>query len=112
MRPLRFALVLWIAAALPALAADAPRGDFADSLSGGPNFWQVTGVAADDQLMLRRGPTAKAPVVLCLADGAVLRNQGCAIHGGQRWCEVSPPENPSRRGWVAGRYLRESSAAP
>jgi hypothetical protein len=89
--------------------ASAPKADFADGLAGGPDFWQVTGIAANDQLNVRRSPSAKAAIVVGLDTGAVLRNHGCAIHGGQRWCQVSMPDDPGRRGWVAGRYLRESS---
>ena len=87
----------------------APRGDFADGLAGGPDFWQVTGVAGGDLLNLRRNASAKAATVLGVPNGTVLRNHGCALHGGQRWCQVSLRDDPSRRGWVAGRYLRESS---
>jgi hypothetical protein len=86
-----------------------PHGDYADGLAGGPDFWEVTGVAAGDQLNLRSEPSAKAGVVVGLLNGTVLRNHGCEIHGGQRWCQVSMRDDPSRRGWVAGRYLRESS---
>ena len=89
--------------------ATAPKGDFADGLAGGPDFWQVTGVAANDQLKVRRSPSAKAATIVGLRNGAVLRNHGCEIHGGQRWCQVSMQDDPGRRGWVAGRYLRESS---
>lgn len=89
--------------------ATAPDGDFADGLAGGPDFWQVTGVAGDDVLNLRRSASAKAATVLGVPNGTVLRNHGCAMHGGQRWCQVSLRSDPGRRGWVAGRYLRESS---
>lgn len=44
-------------------------------------------------------------------NGDVLRNRGCQMTDGQRWCGVERPDG-SGRGWVAGRYLRESSGAP
>ena len=89
--------------------ATAPSGDFADGLAGGPDFWQVTGVAGGDLLNLRRNASAKAATVLGVPNGTVLRNHGCKMHGGQRWCQVSMRDDPSHRGWVNGTYLRESS---
>jgi hypothetical protein len=87
----------------------APGGDFADGLAGGPDFWEVTGVADDDLLNLRSGPSSRDRKVIGVGNGTVLRNHGCEMHAGQRWCRVSMRDAPSRRGWVAGRYLRESS---
>lgn len=89
--------------------ASAPRGDYADGLAGGPDFWEVTGIVGGDQLNVRSGPSAKDRAVIGLLNGTVLRNHGCEMHGGQRWCQVSMRDDPSVRGWVAGRYLRESS---
>jgi hypothetical protein len=83
--------------------------DYADGLAGGPDFWEVHGVARGDRLKVRRGPSAREHVVTDLDNGAVLRNRGCEIHGGQRWCRISMRDDPSVHGWVAGRYLRESS---
>lgn len=87
----------------------APKLDFADSLAGGPDFWEVSGVAAGDQLNLRREPTSQAGVIVAMPNGTVLRNHGCEMHGGQRWCQVSMRDDPQNRGWVSGHYLRESS---
>ena len=87
----------------------APDGDFADGLSGGPDFWEVTGVARDDTLNLRADHSAHARVVDELDNGARLRNLGCKMVDGQRWCQVAQTEGSRTRGWVAGRYLRESS---
>jgi hypothetical protein len=83
--------------------------DFADGLAGGPDFWEVIELVPGDALNLRSKPSAKASVVVGLRSRIVLRNHGCKIQGGQRWCQVSLRDDPSRRGWVAGRYLRESS---
>jgi hypothetical protein len=85
-------------------------GDFADGLSGGPDFWEVTGVS--QALNLRRAPSTTGAVVVQLADGAVLRNLGCRISEGRRWCEVERREDPSVHGWVAGDYLSEGPAYP
>ena len=87
----------------------ATDGDFADGLAGGPDFWEVIELAPGDALNLRSKPSAKASVVVGLLSGTVLRNHGCKMQGGRRWCQVSMRDDPSRRGWVAGRYLRESS---
>ncbi|WP_295385052.1 SH3 domain-containing protein [uncultured Thiodictyon sp.] len=119
MRPLT--LWLCLALALPALAADGirshrqPQGhnpDFADALAGGPDFWEVTGLAGGDTLNLRAGPSAHARVVGEIRNGSVLRNLGCRMSGKQRWCHVARPQDSTANGWVAGRYLRESSYQP
>jgi hypothetical protein len=44
--------------------------------------------------------------------GSVLRNLGCRMTDGQRWRRVARPDDSGPRGWVAGRYLRESSYQP
>ena len=85
------------------------KGDFADELAGGPDFWQVAELANGDVLNLRTKPSAKASVIVGLQRGTVLRNHGCKIQAGQRWCQVSLPDDANQRGWVAGRFLRESS---
>jgi hypothetical protein len=84
--------------------------DFADGLMGGPDFWDVTGLAEGDRLNLRAGPSIGEPVLERLASGTVLRNHGCRMADGERWCEVSLKDDAARRGWVAGRYLHESAA--
>lgn len=88
-----------------------PKGDFADSLSGGPDFWEVTGVAANDTLNMRAEPTAKAPILSRFANGVILANRGCRETSGQRWCRVAIPQT-GEEGWVFGRYLREGPADP
>jgi hypothetical protein len=90
----------------------APTGDFADGLSGGPDFWEVTGVASDDTLNVRAGPSSREPVLDAVDNGTVLRNLGCRMSGGDRWCRVAPLADSGASGWVAGRYLRESSYQP
>ncbi|MHB2168566.1 SH3 domain-containing protein [Alsobacter sp. R-9] len=91
-------------------AAGPVTNDFADGLQGGPDTWVVTGVRAGDVLNLRKGPSARDPVVASRPEGAVLRNGGCRMVGGQRWCRVSTTDGTPVEGWVAGRYLREGGA--
>jgi hypothetical protein len=86
--------------------------DFADGLSGGPDFWEVHGVPPGDTLNLRAGPSTHERVVGEIGNGSVMRNLGCRMSGEQRWCQVARPEDPASKGWVAGRYLRESSYQP
>lgn len=103
-----------LAISIPAQAAgaqEAPvRNDFADGLEGGPDTWSVAGVPAGDVLQLRGGPSAKEAPVAALANGAVLRNGGCRMIGGQRWCKVQTTGAAAAAGWVAGRYLIEGPA--
>jgi hypothetical protein len=100
---------------LPALAqADA----------SGPDFFAVTGVAADDVLNIRNAPDPHADKLGEIPpDGTCVRNLGC--RGGltfQEFTELSPAERARRErenprwckveyqgitGWVAGRYLAE-----
>ncbi len=47
--------------------------------------------------------------LVCPQCGAVMHNLGCKMMGEQRWCPVAELEDPGAEGWVAGRYLRESS---
>ena len=86
--------------------------DYADGLAGGPDFWEVAGVTAGDTLNLRAGPSAQERVLGELGNGSILRNLGCKMTDGQRWCRVARPEDTRSEGWVAGRYLRESSYQP
>jgi hypothetical protein len=83
--------------------------DYADGLTGGPDHWEVTGVGAGDALSLRKEPSPRAELVVQVANGTVLRNLGCKNTRGQRWCRVERLDDPSMRGWVNGRYLRESA---
>ena len=101
-----------IAIAAQGGASEVPpvQGDFADGLAGGPDFWEVTGVPAGDTLNMRKGPSTKDSVVMAFANGSVLRNKGCRMEGGQRWCQVERPMMPrSGAGWqgvICERRLR------
>jgi hypothetical protein len=95
--------------AIPAAGtAASPAPDVADGLAGGPDFWEVHGVGAGDRLNLRAGPSARDRVLGRVADGAILRNLGCAMTGGARWCQVRA-EALGLTGWAAGRFLREGA---
>jgi hypothetical protein len=97
--------------AIPAAgAASAPAPDFADGLSGRPDFWEVHGVGAGDRLNLRAGPSARDRVLGQVADGAILRNLGCAMTGAARWRQVRS-DALGLTGWAAGRFLREGAPA-
>lgn len=82
--------------------------DFADGLAGGPDFWQVAGVAGGDALNIRDGPSTRYAVTGKLRNGAVLQNRGCRMSGDERWCRIRTVGS-GVAGWVAGRYLMESS---
>lgn len=92
-----------------AAAAAEAGGDFADGLMGGPDFWEVRGLAAGRAVNLRTEPSRRAAVIEKLDQGTVLRNKGCRMDGADRWCRVELPENPQVSGWVNGQFLRESA---
>ena len=97
----------------------------ASAEADGPDFYAVTGVAANDVLNIREEPQADAPKLGEIPhDGVCIRNLGCQggltfqeftelseeqkairLREHPRWCKV---EYRGIAGWVAGRYLRES----
>lgn len=97
----------------------------ASAEADGPDFFRVTGVAADDMLNLRAGPEADAPRLAAIPAGTDgLRNLGCvgglslaewsaaseaerAAAASTRWCRIGWK---GLEGWVAGRFLGEGSA--
>lgn len=85
-----------------------PQPDFADGLSGGPDFFQVAGISPGDALNIRTRPSAQSPIVTRVVNGEILRNGGCRMTGPTRWCRVSRPDG-SASGWAAGRFLIEAS---
>ncbi|MGQ0444047.1 MAG: SH3 domain-containing protein [Beijerinckiaceae bacterium] len=82
--------------------------DYADGLTGGPDYWEVTDIGAGDALSLRKEPSPRAELAVQFANGTVLRNLGCKNTRGQRWCRVERPNDTSVHGWVNGHFLRES----
>ena len=68
----------------------------------------MTGVAADDVLNIRAEPDPHAKKIGEIPpDGICLRNLGCRMAEGQRWCSVETVSGDATRGWVAGSYLVE-----
>jgi hypothetical protein len=58
---------------IPAGSMAAAGGDYADSLAGGQDFWQVAGLAAVDTLNVRTGPSPQERVRDRQANGKYLR---------------------------------------
>ncbi|MDQ2092444.1 SH3 domain-containing protein [Marimonas arenosa] len=85
----------------------APRQDYADGLSGGPDFWEVFGVS--QSLNVRAAPSTNAQVVMGLLNGTVVRNLGCRRSEGRVWCQVSQVGG-GVTGWAVSQYLREAAA--
>jgi SH3-like domain-containing protein len=84
------------------------RGGYADSEDGGPDFWEITGVA-NNNLGLKAQPSLDSDfTVQGLRNGTILRNLGCKDRNGDRWCRVEVEDNPSQNGWARMQYLRES----
>jgi uncharacterized protein YgiM (DUF1202 family) len=82
--------------------------EFADGLSGGPDYWKVSGVGGSDALNLRAGPSTRYEPIGKLRNGEVLQNRGCRLTGGKRWCAIRATHS-GVTGWVAGRYLIEAA---
>lgn len=108
-----------------ALMITCGTADQASAEADGPDYYRVTGVAADDVLNIRAEPNASSEKIGEFppeTDG--VRNLGC--EGGlslgewqeasqeerdaakaRRWCRI---EHNDTTGWVAARYLAEGSA--
>lgn len=89
------------------LPPDGGPGTFVIEAQGGPDFYVVAGVPSGDTLSIRSGPGTGNKIVARAPNGVVLRNLGCQGSGSARWCHVETRDG-TIRGWVAGRYLRES----
>lgn len=92
----------------------------------GPDFWAVTGVRANDALNMRMAPNADSEAIARIPHNARgLKNYGCPNEvtfeqwksmsksqrdqaARSRWCQV---EFKGRKGWVAGRFLREDGGS-
>lgn len=86
--------------------------DYADGLSGGPDFWDVANVPANDTLNVRGGPGTGNPVVGELANGDTVRNLGCKMADSAKWCRIEAGSEQKFTGWVNGHYLREAAVYP
>jgi hypothetical protein len=63
-------------------------------------------------LNLRSDPSAGAGVVTRLRNGTNVRNLGCRMAEGRRWCRIATLADPGYEGWAAGEFLIEGSATP
>lgn len=91
-------------------APRSPAPDYADSLQGGPDYWAVTGLTAGDTLNVRSAPSGSSNILATLSMNEIVRNLGCTMSGGQRWCRIQSISGMNVTGFVSGRYLRESGA--
>ncbi|MGJ3265071.1 MAG: SH3 domain-containing protein [Salinarimonas sp.] len=82
------------------------QGDYADGLQGGPDVWRVD---AGTGLNLRDAPSTGGRIVMNLPNGLELRNLGCRMAEGRRWCRVATRADPGVEGWAAGDFLVEAS---
>lgn len=81
------------------------------ALSGGPEYWLVTGVPAETDLEARSGTGLHDDVVMRVGNETRLRNEGCERHGTVVWCKVARTESPDVKGWVNGQFLRAPDTA-
>jgi uncharacterized protein YgiM (DUF1202 family) len=90
----------------------APPPPVDDDLAGGPEFWQIVGVAPNDRLNIRATPSIQSRILGTLRNGERVRNQGCEMVGATRWCAITALSGSRVSGYVVGRYLREWTAQP
>jgi len=83
--------------------------DYADGLQGGPDYWEIKTTRPTGKVALRVSPSGAAREIASLKSGTVLRNLGCRMNEGRRWCHVEAPGAQQLTGWAAGEFLRESS---
>lgn len=81
-----------------------------DDLAGGPDFWAVRGLQGNERLGVRVEPVRGAALLATLRNGEVVRNLGCRMTGGTRWCRIRSTTGMDVTGWVLGQFLRESGA--
>jgi hypothetical protein len=85
-------------------------GDFADGLSGGPDFYEVK-VSGGGSLNMRVSASASAQVVTRLSNGQNVRNLGCRMSEGRRWCRIATLADPGFEGWASADFLVEGTGA-
>ncbi len=83
--------------------------NFADGLTGGPDVWEVASSASVNDRMLRNEPRTDARGIINLAAGVKLKNRGCRMNGGIKWCEVEEEAGAKLRGWITGAALIEAA---
>ena len=82
--------------------------EYADGMSGGPDYWQVN-LEQGRGLNLRDGPSTRYASVGLLRAGTPLENRGCRMTGSERWCNIRAAGS-GVTGWAAGQYLIEGPA--
>ncbi len=83
------------------------KGDFADGMAGGPDFWQVA--TEGGQLIIHDAPSTGAPKLGAVWNGDPLRNLGCRASEGRTWCNVATLADPGIEGWAAAEFLVEGN---
>lgn len=86
------------------------EGDFADGLSGGPDFLEVK-VSGGGSLNMRVAASASAKLVTRLSNGQNVRNLGCRMSEGRRWCRIATLADPGFEGWASADFLVEGTGA-
>ena len=81
--------------------------DYADGLFGGPDYWEVANLEAGKVLELVANPSPYEGSIEQFGNGTLLKNYGCTLLQGVRWCKVKRKEDNSVQGWVLGQYLIE-----
>ena len=84
--------------------------DYADGLQGGPDYWEIKTAHPTGKFALRTSPSGAAREIASFKSGTVLRNLGCRMNEGRRWCHVEALGARPLSGWATGEYLRESSS--
>lgn len=77
--------------------------DYADGMSGGPDYWRVN---VHSTLNVHSAPSTSSPTVAKLHRGLVVQNRGCQYNEGRKWCQIADGD---ASGWVAGEYLIEAA---
>ncbi|MBZ9765582.1 SH3 domain-containing protein [Mesorhizobium sp. CA6] len=91
-----------LAAALPAMAQDAP----------GPIVSIIGGLAPDDLLNIRVTASPSGKVAARLPNGTAVKNFGCNVVNGYPWCKVEDTQDAHIVGWAPARYLSPNNPAP
>ncbi|MBZ9880885.1 SH3 domain-containing protein [Mesorhizobium sp. CA10] len=91
-----------LAAALPAIAQDAP----------GPIVSIIGGLAPDDLLNIRVTASPSGKVAARLPNGTAVKNFGCNVVNGYPWCKVEDTQDAHIVGWAPARYLSPNNPAP
>ncbi|MBZ9764392.1 SH3 domain-containing protein [Mesorhizobium sp. CA8] len=91
-----------LAAALPAMAQDAP----------GPIVSIIGGLAPGDLLNIRATASASGKVAARLPNGTAVKNYGCRTVNKNPWCKVEDTQDAHITGWAPARYLSPTNPAP